>query len=116
MRVGSKGKGNRRRPGRDGGRRGAKVVAAAWRKRVSHAVDLTALRDPKRPKFGFPSKFRETLESAAYRMDQFFAKAEIAYSVDVPDGAGYFDIQVGAVDLERTNALLKRLYLEQAAT
>ena len=116
MRVGIKGKGNRRRPGRDGGRRGSKAVAGAWRKRVSHAVDLLELREPKRPKLGFPARFRESLESAAYRMDQVFAKESIPYSVDVPHGAEYFDIQVGAADLERTDALLKRLWLEQTAT
>jgi hypothetical protein len=49
-------------------------------------------------------------------MDQAFAKAAIPYSVEVPDGAEHFEIQVGAADVERTNALLQRLWLEQAAT
>jgi hypothetical protein len=109
VRVGSKGKGSRRRPGRDGGRRSSKTGGDAWRKRISHAVDLGELRKPTRPRLWFPSRFREPMADTAYRMDQAFAQASIHYAVNVPHGASYFDIFVSAEDVERTDAMLRRL-------
>ena len=109
MRVGSKGKGSRRRPGRDGGRRSSKTHGDAWSKRVTHAVDLVELRKPTRPRLGFPSRFREPLTDAAYRMDQAFAQASIPYAVRLPEGARCFDIFVSAEDVDRADAMLRRL-------
>jgi hypothetical protein len=115
MRVGSKGKGSRRLPGRDGGRGRSRPGTEAWKKRASHAVAEVDLRHPT-VKLGYSGKFREPLENAAYRLDQAFALNGIAYSVCVPEGHAFLEVTVSKADGARSKDLVNELWKKHAAT
>lgn len=73
---GSRGKGGRRAPGRDGGRRKQKGVA--WRKQAMHAVD-DATQLGELVELSFMCPFGQSAAESIYLFDQEMARAGIRY-------------------------------------
>src|SRR6266436_6614375 len=73
----SRGKGSRRMPGRDGGRRKSKP--AIWRKQAQHAVDsVDELKGPVHPLL-IQGRYGDSAPDMIYRFDQDMAKIGLPY-------------------------------------
>ena len=77
MISGALGKGNRRFPSRDGGRKKSKR-GKAWESRAQHLVPLVEIPVP-HTKISYGGRFREEPASAIYRFDQEMAKLGLSY-------------------------------------
>src|SRR5262249_24338261 len=85
----SRGKGGRRRPGRDGGRgKRSKQGAMTWRKRAVHAIREFPKNCNEIVDLTFSVPFGRTPAESIYLFDQLIAATEIRYQVELR-GSGY---------------------------
>ena len=94
---GTRGKGNRRSPGRDGGARSKHIEN--WRKQARHAVaDQAYLASPLAALL-YMSRVTQKPDILIYKFDQQAAKADIRYHAEY-HGRGQFTIRVSKDILE----------------
>jgi hypothetical protein len=74
----SRGKGGRRFPGREGGRRKRRPVGS-WRHRCQHLVEDQSELSPPLVSLWYSGRWGEKLEHRAYVLDQEMAKAGVRW-------------------------------------
>ena len=107
----SRGKGNRRMPGRPGGRRKAKGVGA-WQRRAQHLVGSASELSQPVVRLDYAGRFGEEATHAAYRLDQAMARLGVRYYAEFRGGAyrtARFDIYVAADHASSAAAAIARL-------
>lgn len=106
----TQGKGGRRYPGRDGGRKSAKKQPE-WQRQTKHFVELVDIPTPHETDV-FSGSFRESRSKAMYRFDQEMAKRKLKYYASELSGrflAGAFEITVSKKDIETLKAAISSL-------
>lgn len=106
----TQGKGGRRYPGRDGGRKSAKK-RPEWQRQAKHFVELVDVPTPHESDV-FSSEFRETQSKAMYRFDQEMAKRKLKYHASELTGrllSGAFEITVSKKDIDSLKAAISSL-------
>lgn len=78
----SKGKGNRRFPGRDGGR-GKQNNAQSWQLRATHAVENLQSLGKETTEFRYRGAWDKNASERIYILDQEFARAGILYTAEL---------------------------------
>ncbi len=105
----SRGKGGRRFPGRDGGRRKQKAIA--WRKSAAHAVDDPSELSGDLIVLSYLCPFRRDAAASIYAFDQRLAGTGIRYHAEL-HGSRFdpvFTICVPAACAAMVQALIARL-------
>src|SRR5262249_23732912 len=110
MNVGSQGKGSRRGPWRDGGKR--KQKQPEWRKQSMHAASDSAELEAPLASVGYRGRFREGPEHAICPFDQRGAGAGIRYDAQYQGRWQGFSIQVSAAHAAKVQELLTQLEAE----
>jgi hypothetical protein len=105
--FGSRGKGSRRMPWRDGGRR--KQRCSEWRKQAMHAVDDPATLEEPVAALTFRGYLCDKPEHLIYRLDQEMARAGIPYHPEYGGRWRGYTIAVTARHKEKVREIMKRL-------
>lgn len=105
----SRGKGSRRLPGRDGGRRKRKV--AEWRKQATHAVDALTELTGELIRLDYHCPFGHAPGESIYRFDQEAARIGLRYFAEL---GGYrlapvFTLHVSVDQAATVLAIIARL-------
>src|SRR4051794_10137688 len=105
----SRGKGKRRFPGRDGGRRKQKPVA--WRKRATHAVDDRSELPGQLVELSYVCSFDQSAAQAIYSFDQALAHTGIRYHAELHGGRYWpvFTLRVPADSVATVRSIITRL-------
>lgn len=106
----AQGKGSRRSPWRDGGRKGAKKKPD-WQRQTKHYVDLVEIPTPHGTDV-FAGESQESISKAMYRFDQAMAKRRLKYHASELRGRyldGAFEITVSKKDIEKLKNVISSL-------
>jgi hypothetical protein len=105
----SRGKGSRRRPGRDGGRRKWKV--AEWRKQATHAVGAISELVGELTMVEYHCPFRRTAGECIYWFDQEAARIGLWYYAELPNYYWFpvFKLYVPVDRAEAVRGIIARL-------
>ena len=103
----SRGKGSRRRPWRDGGRK--KGLRPDWRKNARHSTDSQADLTPPTETLSLPEFVLRNPVKSIYIFDQEMAAAGIAYHVEHHGSFRGFTVAVAEAAAGRVREILHRL-------